>query len=105
MSEETTQSTTPIAGVGISKATVSKKDAKPKTVAEIAAQIAKAKKSDPKVEAKKLRGHIRANFDTLTKQWPALKAVGKENRDGNRYPPVPAKLARELVAKRSKSAK
>jgi hypothetical protein len=82
-----------------------KRDAKPKTVAEVAIAIAKAKKTDPKVEAKKLRGYIRANFDTLAKQWPALRKVGKVNRDGNRYPPVPASLAKELITKRSKSAK
>jgi len=87
------------------KAEKPKRDAKPKTVAEIANAIAKAKKTDPKVEAKKLRGHIRANFDSLAKQWPALRKVGKVNRDGNRYPPVPASLAKELITKRTKSAK
>lgn len=70
---------------------------KPTTVADVARAIAKAKGTDPNVEAKRLRGRIRANFDDLKKSWPALKAQGKVNRDGNRYPPMPAKVANDLV--------
>jgi outer membrane biosynthesis protein TonB len=79
--------------------------AKPMSVAQLSDKIAKVKKTDPKVEAKKLRGHIRANFDTLAPKWPALKKQGKVNRDGNRYPEIPAALAKELLAKRTKSTK
>jgi len=74
---------------------------KPMTVAQVAKAIAAKKGTDQGVEAKKLRGYIRANFDTVAKQWPGLQKA-KDNRDGNRYPPMPAKLGRELIARRTK---
>lgn len=75
---------------------------KPATVAQVAQAIAKAKGTDANAEAKKLRGWVRGNFDTLRKgDWKALKQVGKENRDGNRYPPMPAGLANTIVKERT----
>lgn len=78
----------------------------PTTVADVAKAIAKAKGTDSKVEAKKLRGYIRANFDKLATKnvWPALVDAAKENRDGNRYPPMPPKLASSIIAKRTGKA-
>lgn len=46
--------------------------------------------------AKKLRARIRNNFDDLAKEWPGLTEA-KNNRDGNRYPPMPIKLAKKLI--------
>ena len=75
--------------------------AKQYTVAEVAKAIAKRKGTDPTVEAKKLRGYIRGNFDALQKEWPSLKSSGKNNRDGNRYAPMPEKLANKLIKART----
>lgn len=70
---------------------------KPVTVRELAIRIADAKDTDASVEAKKLRSRIRSNFDKLVPEWPGL-SDSKENRDGNRYPPMPAALAEKLLS-------
>jgi hypothetical protein len=69
----------------------------PVTVKELGARIAKAKGIQPDEASKLLRTRIRANFDTILPHWPALKAQGKANRDGNRYPPMPPALAEKLA--------
>ena len=67
------------------------------TVKDVAARIAKAKGIEADEAAKVLRSRIRSNFDTVLPHWPALKAQGKENKDGNRYPPMPKPLADALT--------
>lgn len=76
----------------------------PTTVADVAKAIAKAKGTDSGVEAKRLRGYIRQNFDKLAVKgvWPQLVDAAKENRDGNRYPTMPEPLAKALIEARSK---
>lgn len=78
-------------------------DTTPMTVAQVAHAIAKIKNTDAKVEAKKLRGYIRANFDTIKNEWGAIDEIGKANRDGNRYPPMSRELADTLIAKRTQT--
>lgn len=58
---------------------------------------------DVTAASKTLRDRIRSNFDHLVKEygWP----VNKDNRDGNRYPDVPRKLADEIMAGRVPSGK
>lgn len=68
----------------------------PTTVKELSIRIAKAKDIDSNDAAKQLRTRIRSNFAVVEANWPALKAQGKENRDGNRYPPMPPALADAL---------
>jgi hypothetical protein len=68
----------------------------PTTLKELSVRIAKAKDIEPGDAAKQLRTRIRSNFSVVEANWPALKAQGKENRDGNRYPPVPPTLADAL---------
>lgn len=57
---------------------------------------AKRQLSDTTKAGKILRSSIRSNFDHLrvTFNWPPEE---KDNRDGNRYPPMPESLAREIV--------
>jgi uncharacterized protein with WD repeat len=67
-------------------------------VKELAARIAKAKGIDADKAGKLLRSRIRGNFDTLATKaaWPALVTQGKANKDGNRYPAMPAATAEAL---------
>jgi hypothetical protein len=67
------------------------------TVKALAIRIAEAKELDPADAAKALRRRIRRDFDDLATDWPGLDEA-KENRDGNRYPPMPADLADALFA-------
>lgn len=69
----------------------------PQSIKAVAARIAKAKDIEADEAAKLLRSRIRANFDLVTAHWPALKAQGKVNKDGNRYPAMPPTLADALV--------
>lgn len=56
--------------------------------------------------AKLNRSYIRANYDVIVKQWPALRASQKANRDSNRYPDrIPAALATAIVTRSVKGAK
>lgn len=72
------------------------------TVKELAMRIGKAKGLEADEAAKMLRRRIRANFDLIQANWPAMKAQGKENRDGNRYPPMPPALADALFVATTK---
>lgn len=79
------------------------KTAKAKDVAfsSIHVRYATAKGIDVTRAAKLNRSYVRSNFDALAKQWPALKASQKQNRDNNRYPDViPAKVA-DMIVKRA----
>jgi hypothetical protein len=68
--------------------------------------FAKAKGIDVTRAAKLNRSYIRANFDVIAKQWPALRASQKQNRDSNRYPDtIPAGLAKQIVTRSVKGAK
>lgn len=57
---------------------------------------AKRNLSDTTKAGKILRSAIRSNYDHLrvTFNWPPEE---KENRDGNRYPPMPEALAQVIV--------
>jgi hypothetical protein len=52
--------------------------------------------SDTTKAGKILRSSIRSNYDHLRGEfaWPPEE---KENRDGNRYPPMPESLAKVIV--------
>jgi uncharacterized protein with WD repeat len=65
------------------------------TVKELSARVAKAKGIDADKAGKLVRSRIRGNFDLLaTKQtWPQIVTQGKGNKDGNRYPDMPAGTA------------
>lgn len=71
-----------------------KSDAKPKTetLGQLSIRIGTALDQEPGQVQKKLRARIRNNFETYAEQWPGLDEA-KENRDGNRYPAMPATLA------------
>jgi hypothetical protein len=67
-------------------------------------RFASSKGIDVTRAAKLNRSYVRSNFDTLVKQWPALRASQKKNRDNNRYPEmIPAHVADQIV-KRSLAA-
>ena len=67
------------------------------TVKALAIRIGEAKEIEPADAAKALRRRIRRDFDDLATEWPGLEE-SKENRDGNRYPPMPEELADKLYA-------
>lgn len=67
------------------------------TVKALAIRIAEAKEIEPADAAKALRRRIRRDFDKLAPEWPGLTDA-KDNRDGNRYPPMPTELADALYA-------
>ncbi len=68
--------------------------------------FASAKGVDVTRAAKLNRSYIRANFDVIAKQWPALRASQKANRDSNRYPDrIPSALAKAIVTRSVKGAK
>lgn len=83
------------------KATPKKRVNKPMTLSALVNTIATKNKSDATKTGKQVRSHIRSNFDTLAKEWPALKK-SKKNKDGNRYPEVPSAVARKLIDKFTK---
>lgn len=68
------------------------------TLGALSTTIAGATDREPGEVAKKLRANIRRNFAAYAPQWPGLEE-SKENRDGNRYPPMPRELADVLEAK------
>ena len=66
------------------------------TMSQAVTAYAKAKNlSDVTKAGKLLRSRVRANFDHLrvTHNWPS---EAKQNRDGNRYEPMPESLFREI---------
>lgn len=66
----------------------------------------KSKGIDVTRAAKLNRSYIRANFDVIAKQWPALRASQKANRDSNRYPDmIPSGLAKQIATRTVKGAK
>lgn len=66
-----------------------------------------AKGIDVTRAAKQNRSYMRTNFDTLVKQWPALKTSGKQNADNMPWPStIPAELAEKIVKRQlAKAAK
>lgn len=73
----------------------------PVTLSSVINSIATAKGTNAVKEGKALRSYIRGHFDDLTPRWKGLSDT-KVNKDGNRYPPIPADLAAELIALRTK---
>lgn len=69
------------------------------TLKELVTAVAEATGKPYEKEAKRVRSRIRANFDDLAENWPKVQEIGKENRDSNRYPAMPAELAEELFEK------
>lgn len=68
------------------------------SVKDLAARVGKAKGIDADKAGKLLRSRIRGNFDLLNTKptWPAMHALGKVNKDGNRYPEMPVATADAL---------
>lgn len=62
------------------------------TIGQLTLAVANALDADQTAIAKRFRARIRSNFDTYAKVWKGLEE-GKNNRDGNRYPPMPVKVA------------
>lgn len=68
--------------------------------------FASRKNVDVTRAAKLNRSYIRANYDVIVKQWPALRKSQKANRDSNRYPDrIPSALAKAIVTRTVKGAK
>ena len=67
---------------------------------DLVARIAKAKGIAPEKMGKQVRSRIRSNIDNgtivPTKHWPLYAKANKLNRDGNRYPAMPAATADAL---------
>ena len=66
------------------------------TLSAVVATAAERSGKNPDKVGKEIRARIRRNFDDLQEVWPQLE--DKENRDGNRYPVMPAAAAKELLA-------
>lgn len=66
------------------------------TLSQVSAKAAELSGTDATVCGKKIRARIRTNFDDLKEVWTGLEDA-KENRDGNRYPPMPAPVAQTLL--------
>lgn len=67
------------------------------TIGQLCTSLAETLDMEPGMIAKKMRARIRNNFDTVAAQWPGLSDA-KDNRDGNRYPPMPRECADYLTA-------
>lgn len=67
---------------------------------ELVARIAKQKGVAHEKMGKQVRSRIRSAFDkgdlVPSKHWPAYAKAGKVNRDGNRYPAMPAATAEAI---------
>ena len=67
---------------------------------DLVARIAKAKGIPAEKMGKQVRSRIRSNIDNgtivPTKHWPLYAKANKANRDGNRYPAMPAATAEAL---------
>lgn len=72
----------------------------------LVARIANAKGVPAEKMGKQVRSRIRANIDNGTivpaKHYPAYAKAGKVNRDGNRYPAMPAATAEALFVSMTK---
>lgn len=66
------------------------------TLSQVTAKAAELSGQDATVCGKKIRARIRSNFDDYAEVWEGLTEA-KENRDGNRYPPMPAKMVSTLL--------
>lgn len=62
------------------------------TISQLTLAVANELETDQTAIAKRFRARIRSNFDAYSKAWKGLEEA-KDNRDGNRYPPMPASLA------------
>lgn len=64
---------------------------------DLVARVAKAKGIPAEKMGKQVRSRIRSNIDNgtivPTKHWPLYAKAAKVNRDGNRYPAMPAATA------------
>ena len=66
------------------------------TLSAVVAKAAELSGKEPEKCGKEIRARVRRNFDDLKQSWPQLET--KENRDGNRYPVMPASIAQELLS-------
>ena len=74
------------------------KPRKPVATSSIHVRFATSKGIDTTRAAKLNRSYMRANFATLVKQWPSLKASGKQGADNIPWPKeCPAHVADAIV--------
>lgn len=69
---------------------------KPVTLSSVVATVAAKKGTEPTATGKRVRQYIRSHDAELRKTFkypPSAKVA----RDGNRYPAMPAKVARHLI--------
>lgn len=71
------------------------------TLSSVVNTIATSNKQDSAAVAKRVRSYIRGHFDDLSGDWKSL-ADAKDNRDGNRYPPMPKGVADALIGRFTK---
>jgi len=71
-------------------------DEKTYTLSQVAATAAELSGTDATVCGKKIRARIRSNFDDYAEIWDGLDEA-KENRDGNRYPPMGEAMREKLL--------
>lgn len=79
------------------------------SLSQVVAAVAAKRQIDTTKAGKLVRSHIRANYESYAKgtkgapKWGALTKA-KENRDGNRYPAMPASVANAIVTRMSSPA-
>lgn len=83
--------------------TTTPKAKKPKAkmfeLSSVTAVVAERKGIDTTKAGKLVRRHVRSHFDTYAKRWQGdRKPITKDNRDGNRYPPM-SKSTRDAILK------
>lgn len=66
------------------------------TLSQVVAKAAELSGQEATVCGKKIRARIRSNFEEYSETWTGLTEA-KENRDGNRYPPMPSATAQTLL--------
>jgi hypothetical protein len=74
------------------------------TLSQVVAKAAELSGQEATTCGKKIRARIRSNFEAYSENWDGLTEA-KENRDGNRYPPMPAGVAQTLLKPFKTSAK
>lgn len=68
------------------------------TIGQLTLAVANTLETDQTTVAKRFRARIRSNFDDYAKSWKGL-GDAKNNKDGNRYPAMPASLANAEFAR------